>query len=236
MQQIADICKDQWPSYGRLPSVAIAQAYVESGIFSGGRNLYGVRGCSGLGVYDATIRYLKCLNNQYFRGEGAFSLDPEYQLSVIMKGGRYCAGERPGGSYYNNCISIINRFNLDRFDAPIRKMVREEAKKRRRKERQRHTFVLRTDESIRSLTPYQAITDPDYIPKGSTIVYGGGIVEVVGTRKGIGNTIIIGKREFPWTWRMELAKSRLKYPGFSRFHDPISLKIKLMEVYEDAKG
>lgn len=236
MEKIADISVDQWPSYGRLPSVTIAQGIVESGLYSGGNNLYGVIGCSGLDIYDATIRYFECLNNQYFRGEGAFSLDPEYQLSVIMKGGRYCAGEHPGGTYYNSCISLINRLNLHRFDAPIRKMVREGAKKRRRKERQRHTFVLRTDASIRSLTPYQAITDPDYIPKGSTIVYGGGIVEVVGTRKGIGNTIIVGKREFPWTRRMELAKSRIRYPGFSRFHDPISLKIKLMEVYEDAKG
>ena len=82
--KIAKVVIDNWESYGRLPSIAVGQAFVESGLGSGGSNIFGVNGCRGLGIESATIGYLKCLSNEYFKGQGAFSLDREYQLSVIM--------------------------------------------------------------------------------------------------------------------------------------------------------
>lgn len=202
--------------------MAIGQAFVESGLYSGGRNLFGVRGCSGLSVEEATERYLQCLQNQYFRGEANFAPTPEQQLAIIMKGGRYCAGEHPYGHYYNNVFASIDRYSFRVFDNRIRrKLKRKEEKEKRKKRQQRPFYVIFSDE----LTIGTAIVDPTYIRKGSTIVFSGGIVEATATNQGLKNTIICGCKRviFPQT---------MDRPNF---FDLSKLKIDL-SVYEDAKG
>lgn len=221
-EQIAEITVASWNLYGRLPSVAIGQAFVESGLGSGGTNLFGVNGHSGRGVYSSTIGYLECLRNQYFRGEGSFSLSPEYQLAVIMKGGRYCAGESAYGSYYNNVINSIDRYGWRRFDEPIRKKIKAEKEKKTRKKRQKKPFHVIFSEK---LCPGTCRVDPRWIKKGSTIVFSGGIVEAVSTKRGLKNTIICGCERVIFPQAMERPD----------FFDISKLKIDL-SVYEDAKG
>lgn len=220
-EQIAEITIDRWNWYGRLPSVAIGQAFVESGLGAGG-NLFGVNGHAGRGVYSSTIGYLECLRNQYFRGEGSFSLSPEYQLAVIMKGGRYCAGESAYGSYYNNVLNSIDRYGWRRYDRPIRKRIQAEKAKKLRQKRQRKPFhVIFSDK----LCPGTCKVDPGWIKKGSTIVFSGGIVEAVSTKRGLKNTIICGCERviFPQT------------VDGSDFFDLEKLRIHI-DVFENVKG
>ena len=113
---IADICIQEWNTYGILPSVAVGQAFVESGLGSGGSNLFGVNGCFGLGPVSATYKYLQCLHNEYFKGKAAWKDSPEEQMYYILERGFYCAGEYPYGRYYNNVISSIYRYGWDRYE------------------------------------------------------------------------------------------------------------------------
>lgn len=219
--EIADICISNWDTYGRLPSIAVGQAFVESGLGSG-PNLFGVMGQSGRSVYGSTIGYLECLRNEYFRGEGAFVLDREEHLSIVMKGGRYCEGEHPGGNYWNNVISSIYRYGWNQFDEVLEKKLANKERKRLRKKRQQGSFrIIFSDE----LTEGTCIVDPGWIKKGSTIIYPGGIVEATSTKSGLGNTIIAGceKSIFPQT-----------VGGFD-FFDLEKLRINI-DVFEDSKG
>ena len=83
-----------------------------------------------------------------------------------------------GGLFYRKCY--IYR--------PETKKEKEKRLERERKKRQRGEFILVYDES---LTPFQVITDPNYI-KGGCISFGGGWFEVVKTKKGLKNTILVG--------------------------------------------
>jgi len=94
----------------------------------------------------------------------------------------------------------------------IRTETKKERRKRRarlRKERQRETFRLVYDSS---LEPWQIITDPGYI-KGGTVQIGITLCDVVGTEKGLKNTIKIGYK-----------------PAY------FSILTKIGAVYEDAVG
>lgn len=83
-----------------------------------------------------------------------------------------------GGLFYRKCYIYI----------PETKKEKEKRLERERKKRQRGEFILVYDES---LTPFQVITDPNYI-KGGCISFGGGWFEVVKTKKGLKNTILVG--------------------------------------------
>ena len=83
-----------------------------------------------------------------------------------------------GGLFYRKCY--IYR--------PETKKEKEKRLERERKKRQRGEFILVYDES---LAPFQVITDPNYI-KGGCISFGGGWFEVVKTKKGLKNTILVG--------------------------------------------
>lgn len=83
-----------------------------------------------------------------------------------------------GGLFYRKCYIY----------KPETKKEKEKRLERERKKRQRGEFILVYDES---LTPFQVITDPNYI-KGGCISFGGGWFEVVKTKKGLKNTILVG--------------------------------------------
>lgn len=227
---IADTCIDNWPTYGRLPSVAIGQAFVESGLGTGGSNLFGVKGGRRRNARQSTIAYLKCLNNKYFRGEGSFILDREKQLSIIMRNGRYCAGQYPGGSYWHRVISSIYKYGWDKYDEPIFKMIEEQKAKKLRKKRQKEPFKIML---THDLEPGTAIADPDYIPKGSTLVYPGGHVEVVETQHGLNDTIYVsaGKQKYIGKHPNEILIHEVFVDD--TFLEKTQLKL---QVFENAKG
>lgn len=193
---ISDICIQEWDTYGILPSVAIGQAFVESGLGSGGSNLFGVNGCSGLGPVSATYRYLQCLHNGFFKGKAAWKDSPEEQMYYILERGNYCEGEYPYGRYYNNVIQSIYQYGWDKYDETLSRKLAEKGRERARKKASR----LRAQ---RSRMPFRLIfnkdmavgtmcADPEYIKKGSTVIVGYYIFEVTESDKSLDNSVIIG--------------------------------------------
>lgn len=229
--KIAKVVEKHYDEYGIWPSVAIGQAFVESGLYSGGRNLFGVRGCSGLSVEEATERYLQCLQNQYFRGEANFAPTPAEQLTIIMRGGRYCEHQYPDGSYYWDVINSINKYGWRRYDKKIIKKIKAKEARKRRKKRQKRPFRIIFDNTLPEGT---AVVDPKYIKNGSAIIFPGRIVEVISTKHGLGNVIrcSLGRRSIlpRQTWTSErvfFAESMFKEKG---------IRLRLTEVIENVKG
>ena len=115
---IARVCINEWDRYGVLPSVAIAQAMVEStlGKYCSGNNLWGI--ASGAISYDSlesgVYGYLKVINNGCY-GSAPFTRDSSSQINKILSGG-YCV---PVGEYYENATWIIDHYGLERFDTLI---------------------------------------------------------------------------------------------------------------------
>lgn len=90
-------------------------------------------------------------------------------------------GER-GGLFLKKCWVYRPETKKERA---IR-IAKEKAKER--KKRQTGTFIIVFDDS---LEPWQIVTDPYYIKKGACISFGGGLYEVVKTKKGLKNKILM---------------------------------------------
>ncbi len=116
---IANICIKEWDKYGVLPSVAIAQAMIEStlGEHCSGYNLWGI--ASGKVRYsslsDGVYGYLRVINNGCY-GTAPFTKTASDQIRKILNGG-YCV---PVGNYYNDAMWIINHYKLRKFDKLIK--------------------------------------------------------------------------------------------------------------------
>lgn len=114
---IADICVDNYETYGVLPSVAIGQAYLESGLGEKCRpyNLWGIN--NGKASYDSLEEgvhaYLKCINNGRY-DDALFNKDYKSSLQHIQNGG-YSVNKK----YASTVCSIIESNNLDEYDEPI---------------------------------------------------------------------------------------------------------------------
>lgn len=199
----------------------MGQAFVESGL-GVGPNLFGCLGHAGRGTVAATYGYLGVLQNQYFRGEANFAPTPEAQLAIIMKGGRYCEGERPWGTYYNNVINSINRYGWRKYDRIINKQIQKKAEAKERKARQKLPFAIIFSSEV---TPGTCIVDPEFIKKGSTVIYPGGIAEATNTSEGLDNTIIVGCEGIIFPTKVDRTE----------FFDMEKLQFNI-EVLEDAKG
>ena len=130
-----------------------------------------------------------------------------------------------GGRYYGNVLSSIYRYGWDSYDHRLFKRLKRKEAKALRKERQKRKFGIILSEDIPEGT---AIVDPKWIKKGSTIIYGGGIVECTNTKIGLRNTIVIGRRS-------PLCFKRLYDLQPDKLFDTDKFRIKL-EVIEDAKG
>ena len=115
---IAEVAAENWSEYGVLPSVAVAQAFVEStlGKHCSGNNLWGIR--SGAESYPSlesgVMRYLRVINNGCYPG-APYERSYSTQLRRILDGG-YC---EPEGSYYDDAIWGIEHYNFDKYDKMI---------------------------------------------------------------------------------------------------------------------
>ena len=136
---IAEICTENWEEYGVLPSVAVAQAFIEStlGEHCSGFNLWGIR--SGAEQYssleEGAFRYLAVINNGYY-DKALFQMDYRKQMKEILNGG-YC---QPVGDYYENAIWSIEEYNFDRYDMKLSRKLK--------KQNQKKEFTLIHDDSI----------------------------------------------------------------------------------------
>lgn len=120
-ETIAKICIENWEKYGCLPSVAIAQAFIESTLGkycpSGSNNLWGI--CSGAVKYnsieDGVYGYMRVINNGYYKG-APHCKDYSTQISRILAGG-YCI---PAEGYYSNIIWTIKHYQLYEYDKLVK--------------------------------------------------------------------------------------------------------------------
>lgn len=222
--RIADICIEEYNTYGILPSVAVGQAFVESGLYSG-PNLFGVNGCSGLSVEAATYRYLQCLHNGYFKGTAAFKESPSEQMYYILEKGNYCEGEYPYGRYYYNVLRSIYRYGWDKYDSRLKSYQKAERRKkatRLRRKRQKQPFRILVETDLPAGT---CIADKKYILRGSTVIFENQIVECVDNELDLGNTIRIG---------VDVDDNNFR--DISKFLENCTYVTKLKEVIENGKG
>lgn len=132
--KIAEVCAENWKEYGVLPSVAIAQAFVEStvGDHCPNNNLWGI--CSGNAYYGSLTEgiygYMRVINNGYYKG-APHQKDYRTQLRIILDGG-YCV---PEGNYYNNAIWAIEKYDLVKYDKEMFKKIKEEKERKAEKKR-----------------------------------------------------------------------------------------------------
>ena len=118
---IAEIASDSYEEYGVLPSIAIAQAFIEStlGECCSGNNLWGIN--SGAESYssleDGVVRYLNVINNGCY-DDALYERNYRSQIRKILNGG-YC---EPEGSYYSDVVWSIEHYDFDKYDKDIPKM------------------------------------------------------------------------------------------------------------------
>ena len=117
--RIAKVCIDNYNTYGVLPSVSVAQAFIETGIgtaYNNG-NLWGLSS-NNFGEYSSIengcLAYLKCINNGYYKG-APFAKNYQTQITKILYGG-YC--DNPA-SYISKVIWVIQTYDLTDYDKYI---------------------------------------------------------------------------------------------------------------------
>ena len=147
---------EHYDEYQVLPSIAVAQAFVEStlGDHCSDYNLWGIR--SGAEHYgsleEACIRYLNVINNG--RYDGALG-NKSYESSIqhIINGG-YCVGNP---NYVSNVVWSIEAYGFDKYDKKLDKILekkkKEVAKEKREKKCEDGEFIIEYSEDI----PYHAI-------------------------------------------------------------------------------
>lgn len=118
--RIAKVCIAKYKKYGVLPSVCIAQAFVETGIgtaYNNG-NLWGINSNKYGGypsIEDGCIAYLKVINNGYYRG-APFEKSYKRQITKILRGG-YCTNPF---RYISNVIWTIKKYKLYDYDKYVK--------------------------------------------------------------------------------------------------------------------
>lgn len=194
----ADIITDEiekgYEDYGCLPSICIAQGYVESHL--GGKcranNYWGlVGGRASYGSLREGVRaYQKVINNGYYDG-APFEKNPYTMIRAILAGG-YC---QPEGSYYSQVKWCISEFDLLRYDKKMFKSLRKKERRRRkriaakmRKRLQKNAFTFIYDESLAN---NEIQVNKSFIA-GGVVRLGYTYLEVTGDRPGIG-TIYTGE-------------------------------------------
>ena len=117
--RIAQIASDNYDTYGVLPSIAVAQAFIEStlGDFpSNSHNYFGI--CAGdigySSFYDGVIGYLKVINNGRYEG-ALFNSSYSDSMLHILNGG-YC---QPVGDYYSKAIWSIEHYGFYEYDIKL---------------------------------------------------------------------------------------------------------------------
>lgn len=203
---IYEVVSDNWERYGVLPSVCIAQAFIEStlGEHCRGYNYWGIS--SGAESYSSlengVYRYMRVINNGYYRG-APFETDPYRQIRKILDGG-YC---QPEGNYYSNAVWTIDNYDLTEYDRRMfekiknrrekkkarQKAKKEEKKKReetqKRRERQKEAYTAVYDET---LAPGQIDIDEEAV-SGGTVLVGYGFYDVI-RHTTHGNTVKTGDK------------------------------------------
>jgi len=198
-EKLGEMCEEKWERYGVLPSVCIAQAFIEStlGKNCSGHNLWGIR--SGAEKYNSleegVERYLKVINNGYYDG-APFQRDYHKQIKAIVDGG-YCV---PAGDYYERAVWAIETYGFDKYDKKLFERLREEE----RREQQSKKFKVVYDKSV---PKYKVEVDKSIIRKGT-------IMFVVGQEVVMTDVVSGAKGRVIKTSRKELCGTRVNIRVF----------------------
>ena len=200
--RIAEVAAENWDTYGVLPSVAVAQAFIEStlGDHCSGNNLWGIK--SGAVSYssldEGIIAYLKVINNGYYKGAPGCK-NYKTQLSRILDGG-YC---KPVGNYYSNATWAIDAYDFDKYDKAMFREIKkkkEEARKQRifereakeRKAKWTAPYTIVYDESV----PSHAVSvDSSIIKKGTVSIWEDNMMQGIYDVQGGQTGYTIGTRD-----------------------------------------
>lgn len=200
--KIAEIVSENWDKYGVLPSIAIAQAFIESTLGDNctGYNLWGIK--SGEEQYgsleEGVYRYMKVINNGYYK-RAPFCNNYKEQIRIILDGG-YCT---PVGNYYNNVIWTIQTYGLYQYDRQMFEDI-EQAEKDKKVENRYlkkmnkplEPFVAHNDNKI---DEYVIMANKETICGGCVSLYidnkFAGIYEVVCDNTLVGNNIRINNKK-----------------------------------------
>lgn len=214
--KVAETVADNWENYGVLPSVAVAQTFVESSLGVNQvrpNNLWGIRPGGNYSAYasleDGIYAYLNVLNNGLY-DKALHKKDYKVQLLEILQGGYY--GEDDGGTieeYYQDCVDSIRDYHFDRYDKRLFRCMKRKAENRRKRKWEK-TYTLVYDSSVPS---HAVMVDTSVIKQGAVLIWKDdemqGIYDVIGGSKGL--------------------KIRTSNP----YMDGMKVKI---EVHEEAKG
>lgn len=158
---IAEVVIDNYDTYGVLPSVAVAQAFIESSLGVNQvrpNNLWGIKPDDKYATYDnindGIFAYLNVINNGLY-DKAIGCTDYTDTIKYILDGGYY--GEDDGGTieeYYNNIINSIHKYNWHRFDIKLEKLKQEKHKKGRAKQRNKSVNIKKGTENPLELMRY----------------------------------------------------------------------------------
>ena len=114
--KVATTAMKEWNKYGVLPSVAVAQTFIESSLGVNQvrqNNLWGLKPKGKYASYSSLEKgiyaYLNVLNNGRY-DKALYKKDYKKQIKKILQGGYY--GEDDGGTkekYYKNCVMSIQK-------------------------------------------------------------------------------------------------------------------------------
>lgn len=173
--RIAKVVSDNWNKYGVLPSVAVAQAFIEStlGDHCSGYNLWGIR--SGEERYDSLddgiYRYMNVINNGYYDG-APFCKDYEKQIRLILDGG-YCT---PEGTYYDDVLWTIEEYRLYEYDNKMFDTIKKKKQQKLQKQKKEQENISRPYEPFiahndKSIDKYVVYANAETISGGCVQVY-----------------------------------------------------------------
>lgn len=233
---IAKVTEENWKEYGVLPSVAVAQAFVESSLGDHkpskyNYNLWGIK--SGAVWYDTvtegTYGYMRVINNGYYKN-APYTTDYRLQLKRILAGG-YC---KPVGDYYSQAMYGYENYNFEKYDTRMfnnwkKEKARKKAKRRaaKRKARREKIKALREAQRISKFSETYTLVYDELVPYNS--------VEVDKNIIHSGTVAIIDDFELQGIYDV---KASNKTKGLTiRINNPSmdGMKVKI-EVKEHAKG
>lgn len=204
--RIAEVVASKWDDYGVLPSVAVAQAFIEStlGDRCPGYNLWGInsgRGYNYSSLDEGINAYLKVIHDSGYYDDAIGCKSYATQLYRILydvdsNGNRrdvYCV---PAGDYLSDAKWAIEAYGFDKYDKKMFKEIekkKEEARQQRifeRKEKKRKAkwskeYTMVYDSSV---APHEVVVNANIIKKGTVSIYYGydlqGIYDVRGGESG----------------------------------------------------
>lgn len=204
--RIAEVAAAKWNQYGVLPSVAVAQAFIEStlGDHCRGYNLWGINSGNGYNyssLDEGINAYLKVIHDSGYYDDAVGCKSYETQLYRILydvdsDGNRrdvYCV---PAGDYHSKAMWAIRTYDFDKYDKKMFKEIKKkkeeakqklifERKEKKRKAKWKKEYTIVYNENV---PPHAVLVDSSIIKKGTVSIYEGyemqGIYDVQGGASG----------------------------------------------------